>query len=78
MDGGWLVNGSKLGLTNGRRADCMTLVAKTDRDAGHQGISLFIVDTDTPGFEVRRTLDKLGMHSSDTAEITFTDMLLDR
>ena len=76
VDGGWLVNGSKLWITNGRRADCMTLVAKTDRDAGHQGISLFIVDTDTPGFEVRRTLDKLGMHSSDTAEITFTDMLL--
>ncbi|MPZ71061.1 MAG: acyl-CoA dehydrogenase [Actinobacteria bacterium] len=76
VDGGWLVNGSKLWITNGRRADCMTLVAKTDREAGHQGISLFIVDTDTPGFEVRRTLDKLGMHSSDTAEISFTDMLL--
>jgi alkylation response protein AidB-like acyl-CoA dehydrogenase len=54
----------------------MTLVAKTDRDAGHQGISLFVVDTDTPGFEVARTLEKLGMHSSDTAEISFTDMFL--
>src|SRR5688500_19532958 len=54
----------------------MTHVAKIDRDASHQGISLFVVDTDTPGFEVRRTLDKLGMRTSDTAEITFTDMFV--
>ena len=76
VDDGWVLNGSKIFITNGRRADAMTLVAKTDRDAGHQGISLFVVDTDTPGFEVRRTLDKLGMRTSDTAEITFTDMLV--
>ena len=76
VDGGWLVNGRKIFITNGRRADAMTLVAKTDRDAGHQGISLFIVDTENSGFEVARTLEKLGMHSSDTAEITFTDMFL--
>ena len=76
VEGGWVVNGAKLWITNGKRADCMTLVAKTDRDAGHQGISLFIVDTDTPGYHVSRTLDKLGMHSSDTAEISFTDMFL--
>ncbi|MEO8323094.1 MAG: acyl-CoA dehydrogenase family protein, partial [Actinomycetota bacterium] len=54
VEGGWIVNGAKLWITNGKRADCMTLVAKTDRDAGHQGISLFIVDTDTPGYHVRR------------------------
>jgi alkylation response protein AidB-like acyl-CoA dehydrogenase len=76
VDGGWLVNGRKIFITNGRRANAMTLVAKTDRDKAHKGISLFIVDTDTPGFEVARTLDKVGMHSSDTAEIVFTDMLL--
>jgi len=76
VDDGWVINGSKIFITNGRRADAMTLVAKTDHDAGHQGISLFVVDTDTPGFEVRRTLDKLGMRTSDTAEITFTDMLV--
>ncbi|MEA2432932.1 MAG: acyl-CoA dehydrogenase, partial [Actinomycetota bacterium] len=45
-------------------------------DASHQGISLFIVDTDTPGYEVARTLDKMGMYSSDTGEISFTDMYL--
>ncbi len=76
VDGGWVVNGSKIFITNGRRADVMTLVAKTDREAAHQGISLFLVDTDNPSFEVARTLDKLGMRTSDTAEITFTDMFL--
>ena len=76
VDGGWVVNGRKTFITNGRRADAMTLVAKTDRDAGHQGISLFVVDTDTPGYKVERVLDKVGMHTSDTAEISFTDMFL--
>lgn len=76
VDGGWVINGRKIFITNGRRAHAMTLVAKTDRNAGHQGISLFVVDTDTPGFEVARTLDKVGMRTSDTAEITFTDMFV--
>jgi alkylation response protein AidB-like acyl-CoA dehydrogenase len=76
VDGGWVINGSKIFITNGRRAHAMTLVAKTDRDAAHQGISLFIVDTSTPGYKVERTLSKLGMLSSDTAEITFTDMFV--
>ncbi|MQB00357.1 MAG: acyl-CoA dehydrogenase [Actinobacteria bacterium] len=75
-DGGWLINGRKTFITNGARAHAMTLVARTDKDAGHQGISLFVVDTDTDGFRVEKTLDKVGMHSSDTAEITFTDMLV--
>lgn len=76
VDGGWIVNGSKTFITNGRRADVMTLVAKTARDEGHHGISLFLVDTATAGYEVRRVLDKLGMRTSDTAEISFTDMFL--
>ncbi|MEA2461424.1 MAG: acyl-CoA dehydrogenase [Actinomycetota bacterium] len=76
VDGGWVVNGRKIFITNGRRAHAMTLVAKTDRGAAHHGISLFVVDTDTPGFEVARTLAKVGMHTSDTAEITFTDMFV--
>jgi acyl-CoA dehydrogenase len=76
VDGGWVISGRKIFITNGRRADAITLVAKTDREAGHQGISLFVVDTDTEGYEVERTLDKVGMHSSDTAEISFTDMFV--
>lgn len=76
VEGGWVINGRKIFITNGRRAHAMTLVAKTDSDAGHKGISLFVVDTDTPGFKVERTLDKVGMHTSDTAEISFTDMFV--
>jgi citronellyl-CoA dehydrogenase len=76
VDGGWVINGSKIFITNGRRAHAMTLVAKTDRAAAHQGVSLFLVDTDTRGYKVERTLEKLGMHSSDTAEITFTEMFV--
>ena len=76
VDGGWVVNGRKIFITNGRRAHAMTLVAKTDKDAGHAGMTLFIVDTDTPGYECARTLEKLGMHASDTGEITFTDMFI--
>ena len=76
VDGGWIVNGRKIFITNGRRAHVMTLVAKTDREAGHQGISLFIVDTNTEGYKVERTLDKVGMHASDTGEISFTDMFV--
>ena len=76
VDGGWVVNGRKIFITNGRRAHAMTLVAKTDREAGHQGISLFIVDTNTEGYKVERTLDKVGMHASDTGEISFTDMFV--
>jgi len=76
VDDGWVVSGRKIFITNGRRADVMCLVAKTDREAGHQGITLFLVDTATEGYEVARTLDKVGMLTSDTAEITFTDMWL--
>ncbi len=49
------------------------MVAKTDTAAGHGGFSLFIVPKETPGFQVTRTLKKLGMHSSDTAELLFED-----
>jgi citronellyl-CoA dehydrogenase len=70
----WRVRGRKLYITNGARADFLTLVAKTDPAAGHQGISLFLVDTDLPGVSVARTLRKLGMWSSDTAEIVLDDV----
>ena len=80
VDGGWVVDGRKTFITNGRRAHVMTLVARTRRgdndDGSHRGLSLFLVDTDTPGYKVEKTLEKLGMHTSDTAEISFTDMFL--
>lgn len=76
----YVINGSKMFITNGARADFILLVAKTDPDARHDGITLFIVDLKdengdhVPGFTVSRTLDKLGMHSSDTAELAFEDV----
>jgi alkylation response protein AidB-like acyl-CoA dehydrogenase len=71
---GWVISGSKMFITNGKRADYCVLVARTDKPAGYEGFSLFIVDTDLPGFSVSRTLEKLGMHSSDTAELVLDEV----
>ena len=71
---GFVIDGRKTFITNGVRADSCVLVTRTDKDAGHQGFSLFVVDTDTPGYSVSRELDKLGMRSSDTAELALDDV----
>ncbi len=74
-DGGdYVLNGNKIFITNGARADFLVVAAKTDRDAGARGITQFIVDKDAPGFEVARKLDKAGLRTSDTAELFFTDV----
>jgi len=70
----WVINGSKMFITNGARASYILLVAKTRPDERHSGLSLFLVDMDTPGVGISRTLKKMGMHASDTAEITFDDV----
>jgi citronellyl-CoA dehydrogenase len=70
----WIINGSKIFITNGIRADFITLVARTDRGRGFEGVTLFLVDCDTPGFVRSRKLDKVGMLASDTAELAFEDM----
>jgi alkylation response protein AidB-like acyl-CoA dehydrogenase len=70
----WVINGAKTYITNGHRADYIVLVAKTDPDAGHDGISLFIVDMDLPGVVREQKLQKLGMHASDTALLAFEDV----
>lgn len=75
VEGGWRLNGSKLYITNGLRADWMTVVARTDSEDRHGGVSLFCVDTDLPGVG-RTSLRKLGMRSSDTAEVTFDDVVV--
>ncbi|MFY9586764.1 MAG: acyl-CoA dehydrogenase family protein [Actinomycetota bacterium] len=72
----WVINGRKIFITNGVRAQFCTLVARTDKPSGYHGFSLFIVPTNTKGWQVSRRLDKLGMHSSDTAEIVMEDMRL--
>jgi acyl-CoA dehydrogenase len=73
---GWVISGSKIFITNGVRADFCTMVVRTSGgpDDGYTGISLFLVDTDLPGFSVARKLEKVGMHSSDTAEIHLDDV----
>lgn len=70
----YVVNGSKTFITNGVRANFMLLVAKTDVDQGHRGISTFLLDMNLPGVSVSGSLSKMGMHASDTAEIAFDDV----
>lgn len=72
----WVINGRKIFITSGVRAHFCTLVARTHKAAGHHGFSLFLVPTDTPGWNVSRRMEKLGMHSSDTAEIAIDDVRL--
>jgi citronellyl-CoA dehydrogenase len=68
----YVINGSKTFITNGTRADFITLLARTGGE-GHAGISMFLFPTDVKGFQVSKKLDKLGHRSSDTAEIFFED-----
>lgn len=70
----WRLDGTKMYITNGTRADFLTLVARTGPEPGHRGISLFVVDTTLPGVRVSRSLSKLGMRASDTAEIALEDV----
>ncbi|HVJ89747.1 MAG TPA: acyl-CoA dehydrogenase family protein [Labilithrix sp.] len=70
----YVINGSKTYITNGCRADFVTLLAKTNPEAGAHGCSFFLVPTKTKGFSVSKKLHKIGNHSSDTAELAFEDM----
>lgn len=75
--GGWRLNGTKLYITNGVRCGFVLVVARTGAaDSGSHGITLFLVDNKTPGLEVSRTLKKLGMRASDTAELRFNDVVV--
>jgi isovaleryl-CoA dehydrogenase len=69
----YILNGSKMWITNGPVADTMVIYAKTDRTAGARGITAFIVENGLKGFAPAQKLDKLGMRGSDTSELVFTD-----
>jgi butyryl-CoA dehydrogenase len=69
----WVLNGVKQFITSGKHADVAIVMAVTDKTAGKRGISAFLVPTNTPGYVVARLEDKLGQHSSDTAQIVFED-----
>ena len=71
--GGYLLNGTKVFITNGPIADVLIVYAKTRPEAGSRGITAFIFETKTPGFSVARKLQKLGMHGSPTGELVFED-----
>jgi acyl-CoA dehydrogenase len=68
----YVLDGAKLYITNGVRADFAIVAAKTDVAAGRKGLTLFVVEKTTPGFSVGRKLDKLGWRASDTAELLFS------
>jgi alkylation response protein AidB-like acyl-CoA dehydrogenase len=72
----WVLNGSKTFISNGIMADLVIVVARTDPDAGHQGISLLVVEAGMEGFERGRNLDKVGLKAQDTAELFFNDVIV--
>jgi isovaleryl-CoA dehydrogenase len=69
----YVLNGTKMWITNGPNADIIVVYAKTDAEAGPKGITAFIVETKAKGFQVAQKLDKLGMRGSNTGELVFND-----
>jgi long-chain-acyl-CoA dehydrogenase len=72
----YLLNGQKTFISNGQLADLVIVVARTDPDAGHRGISLLVVERGMAGFERGRNLGKIGMHAQDTSELFFSDVIV--
>ena len=72
-NGNWVLNGSKTFITNGGVADIAVVMAKTEKEAGHKGLSMFIVEKGTPGFSVGKSEGKMGLLSSSTTELIFED-----
>jgi alkylation response protein AidB-like acyl-CoA dehydrogenase len=70
----YLLNGQKTFISNGQLADLVIVVARTDPEAGHQGISLLVVERGMAGFDRGRNLDKVGLHAQDTSELFFSDV----
>lgn len=71
--GFYVLNGTKCFITNGSKASFYTVTAKTDQNAGTAGISMFLVDADTPGVKTGTSENKMGIRSSDTCEVVFED-----
>lgn len=69
----YIISGAKTFITSGVRADFVTTAVRTG-GSGHGGISILVIDTDTPGFSVTRALRKMGWHASDTAELSYVDV----
>lgn len=76
VDGGYILNGTKMWITNGPDAHLVIVYAKTTPEDGKNGITAFLVDTATEGFSVARKLDKLGMRGSNTGELMFDNVFV--
>tara|TARA_S200000501_G_C20842914_1_gene752435 strand:+ start:152 stop:1339 length:1188 start_codon:yes stop_codon:yes gene_type:complete len=72
----WVLNGSKMWITNGPEADILIVYAKNDLEEGSRGITAFIIEKQFSGFSVSKKLDKLGMRGSQTGELVFTDCIV--
>ena len=72
----YVINGQKTFITNGQHCDLLIVATKTDPDAGAKGITLFTLDGATPGFQRGRNLEKMGLHSGDTSELFFDNVVL--
>jgi len=72
----YVLNGSKTFISNGILSDLVIVVARTDAAAGHMGFSLLVVERGMEGFERGRNLEKIGLHAQDTAELSFTDVVV--
>jgi alkylation response protein AidB-like acyl-CoA dehydrogenase len=70
----WIINGSKTFISSGINCDLVVVVARTDPEAGHKGFTLLVVERGMKGFTRGRKLDKMGLHSQDTAELHFEDV----
>ncbi len=73
VDGGYVLNGNKMWITNGPDAETLVVYAKTDASAGSKGITAFLVEKSYKGFSTAQKLDKLGMRGSNTCELVFED-----
>lgn len=76
VDGGYVLNGSKMWITNGPDADVIVVYAKTEPEKASKGITAFLVDTKTEGFSCARKLDKMGMRGSNTGELMFDNVFV--
>ncbi|MDH4352046.1 MAG: acyl-CoA dehydrogenase, partial [Gemmatimonadota bacterium] len=75
-DGGWVLNGHKLWITNGNEAEIFVVFATVDPSKGYKGITGFVVERGTPGFTVGKKEDKLGLRASSTTELTFEECVV--
>ncbi|MDQ8031582.1 MAG: acyl-CoA dehydrogenase family protein [Bordetella sp.] len=73
---GYVINGQKTFITNGVNAGLVVVAASTDPDLGARGLSLFVIEENTPGFTKGPAIDKIGQHAQDTCELFFTDVRL--